>query len=138
MEKAMSGELRGLLKSLDHKRFDVADHAVTCWFGRKGESRRHVVRLQEVEAGIRMEATVVTARTLEAFEKHEQDPHLWAWRRNRVSNLVGFRVDGQKRMLAEVVLPTIGLTADEFLIYLMAIASEADRMELVLTARDVQ
>ena len=41
-------------------------------------------------------------------------------------------------MLAETVMPIVGLTTDEFLLYLMAIASEADRMELVLTARDVQ
>jgi hypothetical protein len=34
--------------------------------------------------------------------------------------------------------PLEGLTHDEFVIYLMAVASEADRMELVLTARDVQ
>jgi hypothetical protein len=133
----MSSELRALLKSLDRQQFDVAEHVVTCWFGRKGESRRHSVRLRDVDGGIRMEATVVTARTLDLLSVHS-DPDLWAWRRNRVSNLVGFRVDGQQRMLAEAVASTIALTQDEFVTYLIAVASEADRMELVLTAQDVQ
>jgi hypothetical protein len=66
------------------------------------------------------------------------DPHRWAWRRNRVSNLVGFRVDVKERLLAEAVAPLIGLTQEEFVVYLMAVGSEADRMELVLTAQDVQ
>lgn len=129
--------LREHLKSLDKRQFDVADHVVTCWFGRKGESRRHSVRLREVEDGIRMEATVATARTLDSIALYD-DPHRWAWRRNRVSNLVGFRVDAQQRLLAEAVAPTIGLTHEEFITYLMAVASEADRMELVLTAQDLQ
>ena len=81
----MSNELRRLLKALDRKRFDVTRQNVTCWFGRT--------------------ATVATARTLQALEQHGGDAHLWAWRRNRVSNLVGFRVDGQRRLLAETVLP---------------------------------
>jgi len=133
----MSTELNSLLKSLDRQRFDVADSVVTCWFGKKGESRRHSVRLALAAGGIRMEATVATARTLDAMAVYD-DPHRWVWRRNRVSNLVGFRVDGQRRMLAEAVAPLIGLTQDEFVTYLMAVAAEADRMELVLTAQDVQ
>ncbi len=133
----MSNELRQLLKSLDRQRFDVEDHVVTCWFGPKGESRRHSVRLGDVDGGIRMEATVATARTLDLLALHD-DPHRWAWRRNRVSNLVGFRIDEKRRLLAETVAPAIELAQDEFVTYLLAVASEADRMELVLTAQDVQ
>ena len=130
----MSSELKQFLRSLDRGQFDVTGDVVTCWFGRKGDSRRHLVRLELVEAGIRMEATVATARTVNAIE----DADKWAWRRNRVSNLVGFRVDRQQRLFAEAVAPLIGLTEAEFEIYLKAVASEADRMELVLTAQDVQ
>jgi hypothetical protein len=133
----MSSALDGLLRSLDKPRFDVESGRVTCWFGVKGESRHHTVRVTEVADGIRLEATVATARTLDSIAMYD-DPHRWAWRRNRVSNLVGFRVDAQQRLLAEAVVPLIALTEEEFLTYLMAVASEADRMELVLTARDVQ
>ena len=133
----MATEFSRLLQSLDRQRFDVDGQVVTCWFGPKGESRRHVVRLCEAEGGIRMEATVATARTLDSMDEHNE-PHRWAWRRNRASNLVGFRVDTQQRLLAEAVAPTIGLTEEEFVTYLIGVAAEADRMELVLTARDVQ
>jgi hypothetical protein len=132
----MSNELSQFMRALDKQRFEVADDVVTCWFGRKGESRRHAVRLKDVNDGIRLEATVVTAKTLDAIAMYD-DPHRWAWRRNRVSNLVGFRVDGRERLLAEAVAPLMGLTEQEFEVYLLAVASEADRMELVLTAQDV-
>jgi hypothetical protein len=81
---------------------------------------------------------VVTARIVEALESSGEDPSAWAWRRNRVSHLVGFRVDRQRRVIAEAVMPTETLTSEEFEAYLLAVASEADRMELVLTGRDQQ
>jgi hypothetical protein len=131
----MSNELSSWLKALDRQGFEVEADVVTCGFGLKGMARRHAVRVREVQDGIRMEATVATARTLESMERHE-DPHRWAWRRNRASSLVGFRVDHQQRLIAEVVMPK-ALTQQEFLTYLRAVAAEADRMELVLTGRDV-
>lgn len=133
----MSRILRRYLDALSRRRFDVAGPEVVCWFGEKGQSRRHAVRLMASEDAIRFEATVVTARTLEIMSEHD-DPHRWAWRRNRFSNLVGFRVDNQRRMVAEATAPLIGLSHEEFETYLRAVASEADRMELVLTAEDVQ
>jgi hypothetical protein len=90
-----------------------------------------------LEDGIKLEATVAIAKTLNALSLYD-DPHRWAWRPNRVSNLMGFRVDASQRLLAEAVASLVGLTQDEFVVYLMAVASEADRMELVLTAQDVQ
>ena len=131
----MPTELKQYLKALDRSRFDVGDHVVTCWFGRKNDSRHHNVRIRQDEDRIRLEATVATARTLDRLY---DGPHRWAWRRNRVSNLVGFRVEARQRLLAEAVAPLIGLTQEEFVTYLTAVASEADRMELVLTAQDVQ
>lgn len=131
----MSIELAEWLKALDRRRFDVGDRQVSCWFGPKDASRRHIVRIHDAAREIRMEATIATAKTLEAMS---DDAHRWAWRRNRASMLVGFRVDRQNRLIAEVVVPKIGLTQEEFAAYLHAVASEADRMELVLTGRDVQ
>ncbi len=130
----MANELERWLKALDRQQFDVAGSSVTCWFGDHDTNRRHVVRLQMMPDGVRFEATVATARTLESMD---EDPVRWAWRRNRASSLVGFRVD-QRRLIAEAVAPAAGLTGDEFLVYLRAVAAEADRMELVLTGRDVQ
>lgn len=130
----MAERYRAWLKGLDRRVFDVDGGTVTCWFGPKGASRKHVVRVHDTDDGIRFEATVATARTL---DRMVEDPARWVWRRNRDSDLVGFRVVG-RCLVAEAVAPLIGLTRNEFLVYLQAVAAEADRMELVLTGKDVQ
>jgi hypothetical protein len=130
----MATELETWLNALDRRQFDVTESSVTCWFGERGVSRKHVVRVQPLEDAVRLEATIASARVLEGMV---DDPARWAWRRNRSSTLVGFRIH-QKRLVAEAVAPACGLTEAEFLVYLTAVAREADRMELVLTGRDVQ
>lgn len=122
----MANELEAWLKALDPRQFDVEGSSVTCWFADRDTGRKHVVRVQRHDGGLRFEATVATAKTL---DRMDEDPARWAWRRNRASSLVGFRVD-QKRLIAEAVAPTIGLTEAEFMVYLRAVAAEADRMEL--------
>jgi hypothetical protein len=129
----MASELETWLKGLDRRQFDVNGSSITCWFGDRTTGRKHVVRLESRKDGVRFEATAATAKILDSMN---EDPTRWAWRRNRASNLVGFRVD-QKRLVAEAVAPAIGLTVEEFLVYLRAVAAEADRIELVLTGRDV-
>ena len=133
----MSAELREWLRSLDRQRFDVGESAVTCWFGPKGGSRRHEVRLIDEGQQLRLEATIATRSHVDEMEQHDS-VYRWAWRRNRGNAIVGFRIDGRGRLIAEAVAPNIGLTGEEFQVYLLAVASEADRMELVLTGRDVQ
>ena len=130
----MATELEAWLKALDRRQFDVADSTVTCWFGERGVARKHVVRVETTADAIRFEATVASARVLEGMA---DDPARWAWRRNRSSTLVGFRIQ-PKRLVAEAVAPLLGLTEQEFRVYLTAVAAEADRMELVLTGKDVQ
>jgi hypothetical protein len=130
----MEEELDRWLKGLDRRQFSVQGLSVTCRLGDHDTGRKHVVRLQTTPDGVRFEATVATASTLETMA---EDPARWAWRRNRASTLVGFRVDN-KRLIAEAIAPVAGLTEAEFLVYLRAVAAEADRMELVLTGKDVQ
>jgi hypothetical protein len=130
----MATALETWLKHLDQRQFDVVSSSVTCWFGERGVGRKHVVRLQSLADAIRFEATVASARVL---ERMMDDPSRWAWRRNRSSTLVGFRIH-QNRLVAEAVAPLFGLTDHEFRVYLTAVATEADRMELVLTGKDVR
>lgn len=134
----MSAELRRWLSGLDRRRFDTAEGSVTCWFGVKGESRRHQVRLVDEGDQVRMEATIATRSHVARMGHDEFSIYRWAWRRNRGNAIVGFRVDHRERLIAEAVAPKIGLTDAEFETYLVAVAAEADRMELVLTGRDVQ
>jgi hypothetical protein len=131
----MTPNLPSWLSSLEKEHFDVDGNAIVCWFGAKDKSRRHTVRVVDGEDTIRLEATVVGPSVLEQLEG---DHRVGAWRRNRLTSLVGFRIDARGRLLAEAAVPKIGLTGDEFKIYLRAVASEADRLELVFTGRDAQ
>jgi hypothetical protein len=58
------------------------------------------------------------------------------WRRNRVTELVGFRLDRRGRIIGEAVLPSPGLTAKEWDLYVRAVARACDRFEYVLTGQD--
>ena len=127
--------LGDLLASLDRRTFDVDGTKVVCWFGEKDSGRKQAVRIGEEHDGIHFETTVVGRAML---EQYEGDQHRQAWRRNRSTNFAGYRIDRQGRLLLEATAPMVGLTPDEFVVYLRAVASEADRLELLLTQRDVQ
>lgn len=133
----MSTSLREFLSSLDRDRYTVgASGEVECRFGEGQQGRRHRVRVSETDDAVRFEATVVGAAALRGAWGEQS--HLMAWRRNRATNLVGFRVDATGRLVAEATAPNIGLTLQEFALYLRAVAAEADRLEMIMTARDVQ
>lgn len=65
-----------------------------------------------------------------------ESAHLLAWRRNRASDLVGFKVDGRGRLIGEAWVPTAGLDAGEWRTYVMAVAQACDRTEYLLSGRD--
>lgn len=64
------------------------------------------------------------------------NPHLFAWDRNRTSDLVGFKIDGRGRLVGEAWVPTAGLEASEWLTYVNSVAVACDRIEYLLTGRD--
>lgn len=63
--------------------------------------------------------------------------HLHAWLRNRLSELVAFRLDEKGRMIGEVVLPPVGITEDEWVLCTQVLAKACDRAEHVLSGVDV-
>jgi hypothetical protein len=83
---------------------------------------------------LRLHSMVARARDLADV----RSPEGWAWRRNRTSSLVGFRIDIRGRLLAEAWMPREGLTADEFRETVRTLAAEADRVEYLLTGDDVE
>ena len=62
--------------------------------------------------------------------------HLLAWRRNRVSDLVGFKIDGRGRLIGEAWVHMAGLDAAEWRVYVTAVAQACDRTEYLLSGRD--
>ncbi len=66
------------------------------------------------------------------------DLPMQVWQRNRITPLIGFRIDKRGRLVGEAMVPKVGLTKEEFQLYLRAVASECDRFEYALTGRDVE
>ena len=58
-------------------------------------------------------------------------------RQNRFSELVEFTVDGRHRWIAQAVLPPGDVGPDELVMYVRALATAADRMEEIVSGKDV-
>lgn len=96
------------------------------------EGRHHRVSVRD--AGPSYELQSIVAR--HAALRDVGDAPLLAWRRNRSSQLVGFRIDHRGRLVGEAWVPKAGLTAEEFQIYVRRVAAECDRFEYLLTGAD--
>lgn len=55
---------------------------------------------------------------------------------NRLSELVGYRLDRRGRLIGESWCPTAGLTTAEWRFYVRNLAEACDRLEFVLTGLD--
>lgn len=96
--------------------------------------RTHRVRVQETEEVIEVHALVARA----AAVSDVADLPLRLWLRNRSAQLVSFRIDTRGRVCAEGWVPKPGLTAEEFQHILHHVAAESDRLEFILTGKDVE
>lgn len=70
------------------------------------------------------------------LQQLEEGPDLYAWRRNRHSDLVGFKTDNRGRLIGEAWVPTEGLNAGEWAVYVRAVALACDRVEYLLSGKD--
>jgi hypothetical protein len=98
------------------------------------EGRRHRVTVEEFGDEYRLIALVARRRDVADLN----NPSLQTWLRNRGTALVGFRIDGRGAVVGEAWVPKEGLTAEEFQVYVRAVATESDRFEYALTGRDVE
>jgi hypothetical protein len=94
--------------------------------------RRHRLDVRETDQTYVL--TGVVAR--QAVFADVPDAALRAWRRNRSTQLVGFRVDRKGRLVGEAWVPKAGLVRSEFLLYVMRVATECDLFEYHLTGKD--
>ena len=101
---------------------------------RFGDERRHRVSVQDDGEAYLVSGFVVRRATVTSI------PNLpiQAWIRNRATQLVGFRIDRQLRLVAEAWVPKAGLTSAEFQLYVRKVAAECDRFEYLLTGRDIE
>jgi len=97
-----------------------------------GDKRHHRIGVRETLDAYELTGVVVRASTVRAIP----DAPLRAWRRNRATHLVGFRIDRKGRLVGEAWVPKAGLKREEFLLYLRRVAAECDLFEFTLTGAD--
>ena len=96
--------------------------------------RSHRVTVRETSELFEFHAVVAKRKAVE----HVTDLADRIWRVNRVAQLVGFRIDRHGRVLGEGWVANAGVTAEEFQLVLRRVAAESDRLEFLLTGRDVE
>lgn len=105
----------------------VTGTSITVSFG----DRNHVVEVDDSSAdAIRLTSVVVRARNA------PDDAALQCWKMNRYRELVGFKVADRGRVIGECWVPRAGLTAEEWIIYVEALARSCDRLEYLWTGKD--
>lgn len=96
--------------------------------------RRHRVTVEDTE-----DAYVISGIACGRAQALQlQHLPLMAWKRNRALQLVGFRIDKKQRLIGEAWVPKAGLTGEEFVLYVRAVAEECDRFEFMLTGADTE
>lgn len=94
--------------------------------------RGHRVVVRESIGSYELTGIVARASAVQDLE----DAPLRAWRRNRTTQLVGFRIDRKGRLVGEAWVPKAGLSREEFLLYARRVAAECDLFEYHLTGTD--
>jgi hypothetical protein len=125
----MASDWKAMCNAAD---LSVSDAEVTVTFP---DRRSHRVTVADVGDEFLLKAIVARPATVRAAGTSLP---LDTWLRNRVVNLVGFRIDENDRVISESWVPKAGLSAEELQLHLRTIAIESDRFEYALTGRDVE
>jgi hypothetical protein len=96
--------------------------------------RSHRVQVRATDDLYELHAIVARA----AAVRDVPDLSLRVWRHNRAAQLVSFRIDTRGRVYAEGWVLKDGLEPHEFQFVVRRVAAESDRLEFLLTGRDVE
>ncbi len=97
--------------------------------------RKHVVHVDDRSGGqLRLWSVVAKA----GLVREVSQANIRAWTRNRVTELVGFKLEQSGRLVGEAWVPLAGLTHAEWEFYVRSVALACDRFEYVLTGQDVE
>lgn len=123
----MGVEWHKLLRGRD---FDLGADSVLVRLGERSQK----LTITDEEDHLVLSAVVARAKVVRQLD----DLLLRVWKRNRATQLVGFRIDSRDRLVAESVVVKAGLTAEEFQLYARTVARESDRFEFELTGKNVE
>lgn len=96
--------------------------------------RQH--RVHVVETNDTLEFHAIVAKAAAVLDVPNLPQRLWL--HNRAAQLVSFRLDTRNRVAAHGWLPKAGLTAGEFKLVVQRVAAGSDRLEFILTGKDVE
>lgn len=108
---------------------EVTGDQVRVALGHEGAHRIEVVEEQAVVrlTGVVLKAAGVRERAWVAEAVLD---------RNRSARLLGYRVDGQGRLVGQALMPAAGLTGEELAFRIKLLAADCNRFEYVLAGRD--
>jgi hypothetical protein len=112
--------------------FELDGQAIRVVFG-SGRSQKVVVAEDERSDGFTL-TSVIASRSL--VDRLYREILERIGEQNRLSELVGYRLDRRGRLIGESWCPTAGLTVDEWQFYVRNLAEACDRLEFVLTGAD--
>lgn len=115
----------------DAQRMTVDNDDVIVKFDNGRQHRVHVVETDDT-----LEIHAIVARAAAVREVPELPQRLWI--HNRAAQLISFRRDTRGRVAAHGWIPKAGLTAEEFRLIVQRVAAGSDRLEFILTGRDVE
>jgi hypothetical protein len=98
------------------------------------KGRQQTIEVSATDEVLHLHSVVARAAAVARFD----DAVMRAWLRNRAVSLVAFRIDERGRMIGESWVSIVGLTTDEFRLYLQTLAFECDRFEHQLTGSDIE
>lgn len=101
---------------------------------RFADERHQRVRVLDEGDSLRVIGVVARRGVVDGLENIA----LRSWSRNRATQLVGFRLDDRGRLVGESWIPKAGLSGEELIMYVRQVAAECDRLEYLLTGRDME
>ena len=127
-------DLSDLLAAIDMK---VTGRPVKVSFT---NGRSHRVSLFEKPDSWEIRGVVLSAEAVSERSGEEDvgrlDLALRAWQRNGTARLCGFRLDSDGALVGEAAVPKVGLTAEELMEMVRAVARACDLLEAHLTGED--
>ena len=98
-----------------------------------GRTQRVYVKQSLLDDSLRFWSIAARPAVVERLSEAD----LYAWKRNRGSDLVGFKIDRRGRLIGEVWLPAAWVTKEEWQLCVRLLAERCDRIEFLLTGKNL-
>ncbi len=117
---------------------EYGNQAIVFEFGRSQLYRKHVVELYEGDGYCIFISKAIAADRLNSFGKDKDQKIIeYTWERNKNIDLVEFLLDSDAGISGRVIHPMAHLDWEEFIFCSYLLAAESDRLEYLVSQKDV-